>query len=925
MLRALPALSFLRNGYYWLVLFIAFCTVISYAQEPSIPLLPEVSSQSKPWTYWWWMGSAVDKDNITRQLKVFKEAGLGGVHIIPIYGAKGFEDRYIDFMSKEWLEMLDYTVTQADRLGMGVDMTLGTGWCFGGPSVSDRQANAKLVYKRHTVSEGNTPTLSSDKSIQSVMAYGPDGQVDDLIGRVTEDNQLSWKAPAGKWTVYELWQEPSGRDVKRAAPGGKGHMLNPFYGEAVDNYLRHFDPAFGQTDISMPRAFYHDSYEYICDWSPNLLQQFEWRRGYRLQDHLPMFLTDEVSDVTARLKADYRRTVSDMMCDDFIVPWTDWSHGKGCVTRNQAHGSPANLLDLYAAADIPETEFFRFDRNPLVSKMASSAAHVMGRKYASSETGTWLKEHFHVSTGHLKNFIDGLFVSGINHVFYHGCCYSPSDVPWPGWLFYASTQMNPRNSLWHDVDALNAYIARCQAVLQSGQPDNDVLLYWPIEDLWHDSKGLTQNLTVHHVDWLKKQPIGKTASQLWNCGYTFDYISDRLLKQAGFDGKITVNGNVYDTIVVPPCAHIPLDTFEKLLELAQAGAVIIFEQELPGDVPGFANLSKRRADLKEITKSLQCESKNGYRLCKTGRGAFLVGSDMISLLDSIDVRRETMVDHDGIQFIRRKENDGYWYFITNQDSQFTENPQTKTFDGWLPLAHSMQSAVMLDPMTGRFGNIAVKQTGDSGNAVYLQIEPGQSVLLRTFNDTAQVDKSWAYYQKMNSDPVVTGDWQIEFIQGGPELPAALTTPTLRSWTEFKEPALKSFAGTARYSITFDIADVSADAYRLDLGQVCFSAKITLNGHNLGKLVSRPFAVLIETDMLRKKNNNLQIEVTNLSANRIADLDRKGVKWANYHDINFVNIDYKPFDASGWKPMDSGLLGPVKLCPLKKLIVSTINK
>ena len=47
--------------------------------------------------------------------------------------------------------------------------------------------------------------------------------------------------------------------------------------------------------------------------------------------------------------------------------------------------------------------------------------------------------------------------------------------------------MNPRNSIWRDVPALNDYIARCQSILQSGKPDNDVLLYWPIYDYWNDS------------------------------------------------------------------------------------------------------------------------------------------------------------------------------------------------------------------------------------------------------------------------------------------------------------------------------------------------------------------------------------------------------------------------------------------------------
>ena len=68
------------------------------------------------------------------------------------------------------------------------------------------------------------------------------------------------------------------------------------------------------------------------------------------------------------------------------------------------------------------------------------------------------------------------------------------------------------------------------------------------------------------------------------------------------------------------------------------------------------------------------------------------------------------------------------------------------------------------------------------------------------------------------------------------------------------------------------------------------------------------------EFLREGENELEVEVTNLAANRIADLDRRGVVWKKFYEINFVNINYRKFDASGWPAMDSGLLGPVRLIP-----------
>src|SRR5690606_30893354 len=97
---------------------------------------PLVTKEMKPWTRWWWMGSAVDEKNIARALEQYHEVGFGGVEITPIYGAKGFENKYIPYLSSQWLQMLKFSVDRANASGMGVDMNLGTGWPFGGPQIT---------------------------------------------------------------------------------------------------------------------------------------------------------------------------------------------------------------------------------------------------------------------------------------------------------------------------------------------------------------------------------------------------------------------------------------------------------------------------------------------------------------------------------------------------------------------------------------------------------------------------------------------------------------------------------------------------------------------------------------------------------------------------------------------------------------------
>src|SRR4051812_12656900 len=145
---------------------------------------PTITSQMKPWTRWWWMGNAVDKNNLERRLTQMDSVGIGGVEITPIYGVKGSEAAYIDFLSPKWMEMLRYTVDKSKQLGMGVDMNVGTGWPFGGPQITPELAAGRLLIRTYTVEGGQQAVMKivppeNDSTVQqygatlkAVTAYG---------------------------------------------------------------------------------------------------------------------------------------------------------------------------------------------------------------------------------------------------------------------------------------------------------------------------------------------------------------------------------------------------------------------------------------------------------------------------------------------------------------------------------------------------------------------------------------------------------------------------------------------------------------------------------------------------------------------------------------------------------------------------------
>ena len=893
---------------------------------------PKIEQTNKPWAYWWWMGSAVDKKNLTWNLKEYQKAGMGGVHIIPIYGVKGYENKSIDFLNPKWMKMLKHTVDEANRLGMGVDMSTGTGWPFGGPQVTAEDAAKKVILKNYSVKGGeNLKEKVPDRELLCLMAFSQKGEVFELTEKVNESGLLNWSAPDGNWELYAVAQTGTGQQVKRAAPGGEGNVLNPFSISAMNNYLKHFDNAFADYQGKMVRAFYNDSYEvYNADWTKDFFQEFESRRGYDLRQHLPALFDKGKPEIIARIKNDYRETIAELLLQEYTTPWVNWVHNKGSLARNEAHGSPGNLLDLYAAADIPETEIFgpsklkipglRIDPDfpehqslpdPLMMKFSSSAAHVVGKSLVASETCTWLGEHFKVALSQTKPEIDQLFIAGINHIFYHGITYSPVEESWPGWLFYASTNFGPSNSFWHDIEGLNGYIAQCQSILQSGNPANDILLYFPMYDWWNSAKGKLDRFDVHSINkWLHPGNFYKSANTLWERGFTFDYISDRLLQNVEFsNGRLKTGESEYKTIIIPHCSYMPLRTLKKLMELTSQGATIIFHERFPYDVPGFFNYEARQIEFQDNITAIDLLGKKyqDFQLADISDGQILLGENLESMLTLAKIKREPVVD-DSIRFIRKTHELGYHYFMTNLSG--------KNLDRWVTLGSSAKSIVILDPLTLKSGKATIRKTEQGGTEIYLQLQPGESLILRTFSQDDIGGKKWKYLQPQEKTAPIVGKWKIKFLDGAPELPSEFETDTLASWTKIGDTRAKSFSGTARYSINFKKPNVKADDLILDLGKVCESARVKINDRQVGILWSLPFRIPVG-NFLVDGNNKLEIEITNLSANRIAELDRQGVDWKKFHNINFVNIKYKKFDASKWEPMDSGLLGPVQLIPMKK--------
>ncbi len=828
---------------------------------------PKPAPEAKAGARWWWLGSAVDKENLRWNMQQYADKGIGALEITPLYGVQGNDANNIPFLSNQWMEMLKFVEEEGQHDGIQIDMNCGTGWPFGGPLVPLEEAACKMVI---------VDTIVDVKIADKISLPAPEKERQYAKLRLQRAYPV---ADPSKRRVIAFYESRTRQKVKRAAPGGEGYVIDHFDSTAVAHYLQRFENAFAQTQTPYPHTFFNDSYEvYNADWTPTLFEEFAARRGYRLEDCMPQFI-----DGDPQVVSDYRETLGDLLLKNFTEQWVAWCHSHGVMVRNQAHGSPANLIDVYAAVDIPEIEGFGLSEFGIkglrtdpgytrknysdltMLKYAPSAAHITGKNLTSSETFTWLTEHFRTSLSQMKPDLDLMFCAGVNHAYFHGICYSPKDDPWPGWKFYASVDMSPTNTIWRDAGYFLKYIERCQSYLQWGQPDNDFLVYLPVRDMWRqDTKKKLMQFDIHAMD--KKAPeFIRSILTIDSLGFDCDYISDKYLLTTTFDGKMlrTAAGVGYKAVVIPGDVVMPANVKTHLDDLAAKGAKII---------KGVSEMEMKRAAKPE---SLKTDAK--------------------------------------LNIIRRSNSTGYHYFVAN----LTPND----IDEMIPLAVDFANAMWYDPMTDKH-YFAVIENGK----IQVKLRSGESMILQTLNEKGNRNESWVLPvgPPDTTTPLVqpieiNKGWTLSFIESVPQTDKKYDIHTLCTW-EGLDDVTAQLMGTGVYECDFKLSrkelKFSKNKWVINLGDVRESARVYINDVMIGCAWAVPYTLVFYGNILRKGKNHIRIEVTNLPANHIAQLDRDGVKWRKMNEINVVDINYKNTTYDGWAPVPSGLNSKITIAPIE---------
>ncbi|MBO4297287.1 MAG: right-handed parallel beta-helix repeat-containing protein, partial [Clostridia bacterium] len=546
----------------------------------------------RPYVRWWWNGDRVEPSELIRELHVMKDAGIGGVEISPIAfpsGADSLGRPALRWLSDEWIDCVQTVFDETQRLGMGCDLLVGSGWPFGSETLKPQERASIMIAVARPLKGGRRHTLKAADLIEegkpTVTIVNPDMHaeivslllVPEPCGALEEavdvrgslkDGVLSLSVPRGDWQLHALIRYDSFASVINGAPGAAGSQIDYMNADAIRAYLDRMADAIEARTGPLSehlRAFFVDNMELEgCNWTPDFAAEFQRRRGYDIMPWFPFILfkmlrlgdvlkysfggakTPEFQDQIDRVRYDFEITRMELNYERYTRTFQAWCREKGVLSRAQAYGRGFWPLDSSLDYDIPEGEswttnwlrhrvgeemgdedYRRGRAYTMVNKYVSSAAHIAGKRVVSAEemTNTYLV--FRTPLEFLKVGSDMAAFSGITHSVWHGFNYSPLEAPFPGWVQYG-TFHNERNTWWPYVRFLNDYRARMSAVLQNVDPVAPIAILPANGDLWSELGAQNEPFPVRlNTQW---------TSILWEAiaknGGGADYVSEGVLRDS---------------------------------------------------------------------------------------------------------------------------------------------------------------------------------------------------------------------------------------------------------------------------------------------------------------------------------------------------------------------------------------------------------
>ena len=801
---------------------------------------PNPPAGSAPMMRWWWFGPSVDRTEMDRELGVMADAGLGGVEVAFVYPLSEDPER---FLSPAFLADLRYAAEAARRHGLRFDLTLGSGWSFGGPHITAEHAARKLVWDRREISPGPhsirvVAPWPGDELVAAYLGPGSLQEPPDQLGLLPVANGLI-EVPDGTGTrsVLLAYAQPTGQNVKRAAYGAEGPVLDHYSAAAARRHLEHVgDPLLDAVPADLLGSVFCDSLEvYGSDWTPDLTAEFRRRRGYDLLPALYRLVVDGPD--AAQLRADYHRTLSELYEDHFVAVFRSWAAERGVLFRIQGYGTPPAMVSSYRRADLFEGEGWGWTELTQ-TRWASSAAHLYGQNVVSSETWTWVHSpSFRATPLDLKGEAHEHLLAGVNQFIGHGWPHSPRTAgAGLGRLFYAAGALDDRNPWWAAMSPLAGYLTRLCWVMRQGAPVTDLLVYVPSEDVFA-RMGTAVGGSLDAWRETRRVVGDDVIGVIRNGGWDFDLVDDAALE--------VLPSQPSRPVVISGATSLPTAVRAWFEQYVSAGGTVIAVDSAV-DMIGATSCA---------VDGLATE---------------------LSAVGPPDVRLEG--DATDVGLVRRRTDDAEVCLVVNtgpvaRSATLTSASNHPWYEEW-------------DPLTG-----GVLRSGRAGDGVNIDLHPYQARLVVLTAPDPLPPAARASRDRVQALRLVLDDgWQVQF----PDQDSGTDVELPHVWEV--DPDRRTFSGRATYRTGVDLPDRGRAArFEIDFGQAPGStepapsptgllghsyrarieppvgvvAEVVVNGVACGVAWAPPYVVDVSA-AVRPGRNQIEITVANTAANRLAD-------------------------------------------------------
>lgn len=907
-------------------------TIAQAKSHSSLTQFANPTASARPWVRWWWPGGVVTDPELRREIDVLSRAGFGGGEIQAfnpaIPGLTKDERAHVnDYANDAFFAHIKVCCEEALKDGLQIDYTFGSAWPSGGGfavtpelalveltpaftsistpvtipikinlpkqtkkfgalnSLDSRTRDPRAVGWQERLEKrwrlvavvavkGDPPTLKGSGSYREsnvatpgTIAAGP-GIV--LTDKLLADGTLNWTPPeAGNWQIIAFEQFTVDSSVMAGVGEGPQLVLDHFNKAAFEAHAGRVGAPLDKLGVDKRaiRAMFIDSLELMTDiyWSDDFLAQFAKRRGYDLVPYLPYILQPGweapwdsrysppyyVSDDTGdRVRFDYRQTVSELMIENFWSPFVEWCREHGFKSRLQAHGGPTDLIMSYGLADIPETEDLAASGDTHFLRLARASADIYGKSMVSCESLCWIARPYEITPADWLARSNFLFASGVSQLIIHGFPYALHAEKWPGWFPFApsgfldgfSSQIDEANPLWAAIPTLNTYLHRAQHILREGKSvvPLAVLVVNP---------GTGDNQGDMEVEtWLTALLAG---------GYDYDRISfDGLARAEVKNGRLrTAAGFEFDCVLVPPLEGIQPEILDKLVSLEKAGLKIAFVDKLPSRSAGLTD--KLAQDERVVVAAESLRNANAH----------LLDSKAIATgLRDAGVAPNVTFLGDSCLFVQR-DLGGRHLFVFHNAKAEPVSLRTRISARGYP--------TRLDPFTGEA--TGVKFTASAGSKdITLEIAAGGAAFV-VFQPQRIAPPPAPVVLSSLAGPA---DWHLVAHGHGHK---GRIVDEVRQNFKLQDlsrvDGLSDFSGQAIYSASLDV-DASWLGSRkqvwLDLGAVHDMATVSVNGKELGTLITGPFEINI-TPALHSGANAVVVRVFNSPNNAMMDPKAPGLK------------------------------------------------